>query len=122
MVVAPTPAAVKSHGELVPTGNGAPIALIRPRLRLGRRESCDICLPYPNVSGLHCELVFHKGRWTIRDLNSTNGVKVNGARILEKLLHPGDRISIGKRDYTIKYTLPVDPVPCGSRPEDPLGG
>jgi pSer/pThr/pTyr-binding forkhead associated (FHA) protein len=52
-------------------------------------------------------LEFERGYWYIRDRNSTNGVKVNGVRVYEQVLHPGDRITIGKRDYTIEYTPPA---------------
>src|SRR6516162_5909818 len=96
------------NGELVPTGGGDPIPLIRPLLTVGRRESCDICINFPNISGIHCELSFREGYWYVRDLNSTNGVKVNGLRVQEKLLHPKDEISIGKRRYSIHYELPAD--------------
>ena len=105
-VLAATAAGVELNGELLPEG-GDSIALVRPQLRVGRRESCDICLRLPNVSGLHCELAFKDGYWAIRDLNSTNGVKVNGERVTEAVLYPGDRISIAKRNYTIRYTPPV---------------
>ncbi len=47
-----------------------------------------------------------EGCWTIRDLNSTNGVTVNGVRVAKTVLHPGDVISIAKRNYTIEYTQP----------------
>ena len=94
------------HGELVPVGGGDSIPLIRPVLTVGRRESCDICMKFPNVSGLHAELSFREGYWYIRDLNSTNGIKVNGTRVQEKLIHPNDEISIGKRAYVIHYELP----------------
>jgi adenylate cyclase len=77
-------------------------------LTLGRRDSCDIPLRFPNISGQHAELTFRNGYWYIRDLNSTNGVKVNGVRIQEKLLHPRDEISIGKRRFVIEYELPAD--------------
>jgi adenylate cyclase len=96
------------HGELQPLGGGDPIPLIREVLTVGRRESCDICLRLPNVSGLHAQLSFRNGYWYIRDMNSTNGVKVNGLRVQEKLLHPRDEVSIGKRKYTIQYELPAD--------------
>jgi len=96
-----------SKGELRPVGGGDSIPLIRDRLVIGRRESCDIPLRLPNVSGLHCELSFRKGFWWIRDLGSTNGVKVNGSRVLEKLLHPADTITIAKRNFTIDYQPPV---------------
>jgi adenylate cyclase len=96
------------HGELIPVGGGDNIPLIRDVLTIGRRESCDICMRYPNISGLHCELTFRNGYWYIRDHNSTNGIKVNGARVSEKLLHPKDEVSIGKRRFTIRYDLPAD--------------
>ena len=71
----------------------------------GRRESCDICLKFQNVSGLHCELSFRDGYWFIRDMGSTNGIKVNGTRILQKPLRPGDELAISARRYTIQYNL-----------------
>jgi pSer/pThr/pTyr-binding forkhead associated (FHA) protein len=96
------------HGELQPIGGGDPIPLLRETLTLGRRESCDICLRFPNISGLHAQMQFRNGYWYIRDMNSTNGVKVQGVRIQEKLLHPRDEITIGKRKYIIEYELPAD--------------
>ena len=91
------------NGELIPVGGGDVIPLIRPVLTMGRRESCDICLRFANVSGLHCELFFKDGHWAIRDLGSTNGIKVNGARVQKKVLHPKDTITIAKRHFIIEY-------------------
>src|SRR5258708_18044100 len=68
------------NGELAPTGGGDTIPLIREVLTLGRRETCDIPLRFPNISGLHAELNFRNGYWYIRDRGSTNGLKVNGVR------------------------------------------
>jgi adenylate cyclase len=107
MVLSSTAAGAELNGEWLLEGGDTSIALVRPHLSLGRRESCDICLRYPNVSGLHCELVFQAGYWIIRDCNSTNGVKVNGVRVAEQVLYPGDTISIAKRDYTIMYRPPI---------------
>jgi hypothetical protein len=95
------------NGELVPAGGGDSIPLIRDTLTVGRRETCDICLRLPNVSGLHCELSYRDGFWWVRDLNSTNGVKVNGVRVPKKMLQPGDTLTIAKRNWTIEYTPPV---------------
>jgi adenylate cyclase len=78
-------------------------------MTMGRRESCDICLPIPNVSGIHCELAFTDGWWILRDRNSTNGVKVNDVRVSEKVLRPGDTISIAKQKYVIQYAAPLGP-------------
>jgi adenylate cyclase len=98
---------LEPNGELIPVGGGDSIPLIRATLTLGRRESCDIPLRLPNVSGLHCELSYRDGVWWIRDLNSTNGIKVNGVRVPKRPLKPGDTITIAKRSFTIEYTLPL---------------
>ena len=93
-------------GELVPVGGGDPIPLRRGVLTIGRRESCDISLKFPNISGLHCELAYKDaGYWQVRDLGSTNGIKVNGERVLNRALRPGDEIAIAKRKYKIQYNL-----------------
>jgi adenylate cyclase len=97
-------------GQLIPCGGGDAIPLVRTPLVLGRRETCDICLRFPNISGRHCELYFKDGFWVIRDLNSTNGLKVNGEKLPpggKKILAPEDLIRIGKRDYKIQY-VPTD--------------
>lgn len=109
------------NGELVPVGGGDPIPLIRETLVVGRRESCDIPLHYPNVSSKHCELTFKEGYWYLRDLNSTNGVKVNGMRVQQKLLHSGDEISIAKRKFIIHYTLAAGKRVLEEIEEDVLG-
>jgi adenylate cyclase len=96
----------KVNGELVPVGGGDNIPLLRPVLTVGRRGSCDICLRFPNISGMHCELTFREGYWYVRDLGSTNGVKVNGNRYVEKMLRDEDQVAIGKRVYTIFYDMP----------------
>lgn len=93
------------HGELVPVGGGDPIPLVPDVLTLGRRENCDIPLRYPNVSSLHCKLMYQDGYWYIRDEGSTNGTKVNGIRVTQKMLHPDDEITIAKRKWKITYQL-----------------
>lgn len=93
------------QGNLIPTGGGDSIPLLQRVMTLGRRESCDICLKFPNISGLHCELSFRDGYWFVRDLGSSNGIKVNGSRVLQRPLRPGDEIAIANRRYTIQYNL-----------------
>jgi adenylate cyclase len=98
---------IKVNGQLVPHGGGDNIPLLRSPLVVGRREASDICLQFPNISGKHCELIFKDGLWILRDLESTNGVKVNGIRLSsgsKKVLHTGDELTIGKRVFTLQYT------------------
>src|SRR4051812_48841223 len=95
------------NGELVPVGGGDAIPLIQDVMTIGRRESCDVCLKFQNVSGLHAELSFKNGVWFVRDMGSTNGVKVNGERQMRKPLRPGDEVAIANHRYTIQYQIPA---------------
>jgi len=93
-------------GELHPLGGGDPIPLLKRQLLIGRRESCDIVLRFPNVSAHHCQFTLNGGYWYVRDMGSQNGVKVNGKRIgaVEKLIEPGDQVAVAKHNYEIKYS------------------
>lgn len=91
-------------GELFPTGGGDPIPFLKPKLLVGRRESCDISLRFPNVSSHHCELELINGYWRVRDLGSRNGTKVNGIRIESTWLLPGDELSVAKHSYEVRYS------------------
>ena len=106
------------YGELQPIGGGDPIPLLKRNLLVGRRESCDIVLRFSNVSSQHCELNVNEGYWSVRDLNSRNGVKVNGNRVTtDKLIYPGDVLWIAKHGYEVNYS-PVDLGAVGPPPPD----
>lgn len=98
-------------GTLIPSGGGDPIPLRKPVLIVGRRPSCDIQLDFPNVSSKHCEMAFVNGYWRLRDLHSSNGVKVNGVRIDEKFVQPGDAIAFAKHKFEIEYTPDPNAAP-----------
>ncbi len=93
----------KVYGELVPLGGGDNIPLLKTKLVVGRRPDCDITLRFPNVSSYHCELELVDGYWFIRDLGSSNGVKVNRVRCHEKCIHPGDLVGISRHKYHLQY-------------------
>lgn len=92
-----------TYGELQPLGGGDPIPLLKTTLLVGRRESADIVLRFPNVSGSHCELSLVDGYWYVKDLGSSNGTKVNGSRVSEQRLDPGDTLSVAKHEYEVSY-------------------
>ncbi len=105
------------HGELVPLGGGDPIPLLKKNLLVGRRESCDIVLRFSNVSAHHCQLYCNGGYWYVKDLQSRNGIKVNGLRVTEKRLDPGDELSVAKHRYDVRYS-PFDLGAIGPPPVD----
>lgn len=76
-------------------GGGKRRMLSGERLVLGRSREADLVLDDPNVSRRHAELRRDGGDWTIADLGSTNGVKVNGRRVDNARLEPGDDIVLG---------------------------
>ncbi len=104
-------------GELIPLGGGDPIPLLKKDLMVGRRESCDVVLRFSNVSSQHCKLECHGGYWYVRDLNSKNGTQVNGSRITEKLVSPGDILRVAKHKYRVEYS-PIDLGAVGPPPSD----
>lgn len=107
-------------GELVPCGGGDSIPLYKQKMLIGRQDFCDITLRYKNVSSRHCELESRDGYWYIRDLNSTNGIRVNGKACESKALVPGDEIWVGRHRFTIHYELEAGALPPddgGPRPE-----
>jgi hypothetical protein len=68
---------------------------------IGRSRDCDITVEDANVSRHHAEVRPSGGSWIVRDLGSTNGVKVNGRRIQgPQSLKPGDTIELGTSRLT----------------------
>jgi adenylate cyclase len=107
------------YGELIPQGGGDPIPLLKKQLLVGRRESCDIVLRFANVSAHHCRLMLNGGYWYVRDMQSRNGVKINGVRVQEKRVDPGDIVSVAKHDYEVLYT-PAELGAVGPPPPDDM--
>src|SRR5262249_34935173 len=67
---------------------------------VGRSRDCDLALRSPEASRRHAEIACGPRGWVVRDLDSTNGTYVNGERVGERALHPGDRIEIGSDAIT----------------------
>jgi len=107
------------YGELVPTGGGDNIPLYKAELIVGRRDDCDIVLRFSNVSARHCRLILSDGYWYIQDMQSTNGVKVNGLKVADRRVDPGVRLSISKHEYRIQYN-PQSLGATGNVPPDSL--
>jgi hypothetical protein len=84
---------VASHGLPV-----AEITLNRPRMVLGRDNSCDISVDSAFVSRYQNLFLETPEGWLLIDLNSTNGCFVNGRRVSEHHLRDGDLIAIGQHE------------------------
>jgi FHA domain-containing protein len=73
------------------------------RVVLGRSRECDITLDDPNVSRRHAEIRRENGAYWIVDLNSTNGIEVNGERVDRARLTHADTIVIGKTELRFEH-------------------
>ena len=70
---------------------------------IGRSREADVVIDDPNVSRRHAEVRPSGGSWIVRDLGSTNGVKVNGRRIQgPQSLKPGDELVLGTARVTFE--------------------
>ncbi len=89
----PAPPSDRARAMLV--GAGKRTVLSGSRVLLGRSRDCDIQLDDPNTSRRHAEVRREGNAWVVADLGSTNGIKVNGSRVAEAELHPGDEVTLG---------------------------
>lgn len=71
------------------------ILLTRERLLIGREPPCDVLLPLTAVSRTHAEILSRDSGFELRDLQSRNGVLVNGRRVAAAVLEDLDEIRIG---------------------------
>ena len=97
-------AADLAREEFVLGWDGGRHVIERRAVVLGRSRDCDIVLDDKSVSRRHAELVRHGDGFLLRDLDSTNGSSVNGKRIREAAVEPGDDIVLGTVALTFEQT------------------
>jgi hypothetical protein len=72
------------------------------RIVIGRSRECDVQLSDPNVSRRHAELRQEGAGYWIVDLDSTNGIEVNGERTKRAKLERGDRVTLGSTEVVFE--------------------
>src|SRR5438270_1269080 len=89
--------------QLLALTDGPNILLDKPILLLGRHAECDIQLNSRKVSRRHCCIAQVSNYLVVRDLGSTNGVRINGVRVLEGRLKAGDELTVGNFRYQLSW-------------------
>ena len=80
---------------LVPPGGGT----------VGRSRDCDVVLDDAGVSRRHAQIRPGPDGWTLEDLGSTNGVRVNGEQVHGAWpLHPGDHVELGSTEIVFEVS------------------
>jgi len=103
----PQAATVPVAGEVVPNAwlrvEDRAVPIGATGVVIGRSSDCDIVIPVQEVSRRHAQIVADAGGWTLIDLNSTNGVLLNGRTLAAPArLRSGDAIEIGTVELTFE--------------------
>lgn len=85
------------------------IPLNQPMIKIGRQLDNHIILEDPRVSRSHAQLKLINDHFVIFDLNSTGGTFINGQRISQSVLYPGDVISLAGVKFIYSQELPAKP-------------
>ena len=89
--------------QLIALTEGPNILLDKPILLLGRHPECDIQIDSRKISRRHCCIAQVNDYLVVRDLGSTNGIRINGVRVLEGKLKAEDELTIGGNRYRVEW-------------------
>jgi hypothetical protein len=101
---APAPEPVREVVTLTVAGRAHEIT--KSSVVLGRSREADVRVADVNVSRRHAELRQEGAAYWIVDLDSTNGLEVNGKRTARARVRDGDRITIGSTEIVFGRSLP----------------
>src|SRR5713101_465469 len=91
--------------QLVALTDGPNILLDKPILLNGRHPECDIQIDSRKISRRHCCIAQVDDALVVRDLGSTNGIRINSVRVLEGHLKSGDELTIGGNRYRVTWDM-----------------
>jgi len=77
---------------------------------IGRVEGNTFQIGEPSISSRHCEILLQGSDILVRDLNSTNGTFVNGEKITESVLKPGQILRLGQIELRLETGEPATPA------------
>ncbi len=81
---------------------------LKPPIVIGRSRQAELTVAHPMISRRHCEIFETDGLMMIRDLGSLNGTVVEGQRIKESPLCPGNEFSLGPLTFRAEYDYQGD--------------
>ncbi len=104
----------------LPDSGEATHDLSEPVVTLGRLDENTLLIDDPSVSSRHALLTVQaSGNYLLRDLNSTNGTRVNGERVTEVTLRPGDHVRFGKVETVYESDIPAADAPAAGSDHAP---
>lgn len=85
---------------------------------IGRVEDNSFPITEPSVSSHHCEVLLRGPEVVVKDLNSTNGSYINGEKISESVLKPGQILRLGQVEMRLEVEGAAPPPAGAKRPVD----
>src|SRR5207237_2929969 len=96
---------------------------LQSTVSVGADATNQVVLEDRYVSRFHCRLVPQGGRWVLKDLSSTNGTYLDGARVAEAEIEAGARIRLGSAELRVERAGPrLEASPPGLVACDPALG
>ena len=89
--------------QLLALDNSPSILLDKPILLIGRHPECDIQIDSRKISRRHCCIAQVSDYLVVRDLGSTNGIRINGIRVNEGRLIANDELTLGNNRYRVSW-------------------
>lgn len=86
-----------------PDGVERDVRLAGSETLIGRAPGCHLQISDESASREHAVVLSEAGRYSLEDLQSTNGVRVNGKRVRSAQLSPGDEIEIGQTRIVFSF-------------------
>lgn len=86
---------------------------------IGRGEAAELQIADIKASREHCRVFDQGGTWAVADLNSRNGIKVNGVVTTRKLLAHGDKIEIGDTVVVFEISTTAETGDLAPKKKDP---
>src|SRR5512137_467532 len=74
---------------------------------IGRLEDNDFSIPEASVSSHHCEVLLRGSDVVVKDLNSTNGTFINGEKVTESVMKPGQILRLGQIEMRLETDTPT---------------
>src|SRR5271170_5150333 len=75
---------------------------------IGRHDGNAFQIAEPSVSGRHCEVRLRGEELVVHDLLSSNGTFVDGKKIVEGVLKPGQTLRLGEVDLRMEASVPTE--------------
>jgi len=85
----------------------------KDKIEIGRRPTSDIVLDEASVSSMHAQIIGDEGAWRVLNLLSSNGTFVNGEKVVDQQIVPGDMVAFAGSEFVFSLVEDDEPESNG---------